>query len=77
MRAGEGDLVAGWNNKAMVAASVMVSSERLATQHRKKAEPGSGRSCVQGTAARWFPLPLNEVRKPPAREAGGDDFRFC
>ncbi|QQM32181.1 SDR family NAD(P)-dependent oxidoreductase [Martelella lutilitoris] len=44
MMAGEGDVVAGWKNKAMAAASGMVSSERLAAQHRKMAEPGSGKS---------------------------------
>ncbi|AQZ53752.1 hypothetical protein Mame_04460 (plasmid) [Martelella mediterranea DSM 17316] len=44
MRAGEGDVVGGWKNKAMAAASGMVSSERLAAQHRKMAEPGSGKS---------------------------------
>jgi short-subunit dehydrogenase len=43
MMAGEGDVVTGWRNKLQTAmANVTPASER-AEQHRKKAEPGSGK----------------------------------
>ncbi|MGV0820869.1 SDR family NAD(P)-dependent oxidoreductase [Martelella sp. AMO21009] len=42
MMAGEGDVVPGWKNKMMATASNVASDERLAAQHRKMAEPGSG-----------------------------------
>jgi short-subunit dehydrogenase len=38
---GEADVVAGWKNKLIVAASDIIPGERLAAQHRKMAEPGS------------------------------------
>jgi len=44
MLAGEADVVAGWKNKAMVAMSKVLPSQVVAEQHRKMAEPGTGRS---------------------------------
>lgn len=41
MMNGEGDVVAGWKNKAMSAAALVTPSAVLAEQHRKMAEPGS------------------------------------
>ena len=41
MTKGEGGIVSGWKNKAMVAVSRVMSQERLAEQHRGMAEPGS------------------------------------
>jgi short-subunit dehydrogenase len=41
MMDGEADVVAGWKNKLIVAASDVMPGERLAAQHRKMAEPGS------------------------------------
>jgi len=40
---GEGDVVAGLSNKLRAAASSVMSSDALAEQHRKMAEPGSAR----------------------------------
>ncbi len=41
MMAGEGDVVAGWKNRAQVALAAVTPSAVLAEQHRKMAEPGS------------------------------------
>ncbi|HEY9238144.1 MAG TPA: SDR family NAD(P)-dependent oxidoreductase [Burkholderiaceae bacterium] len=41
MKAGEGDVVAGWKNRLQVAAAGVMPSSVLAEQHRKMAEPGS------------------------------------
>jgi short-subunit dehydrogenase len=41
MMDGEADVVAGWKNKLMVAASDVTTGERLAAQHAKMAKPGS------------------------------------
>lgn len=41
--AGEGDVVSGWKNKLQTAMANVTPSEALAEQHRKIAEPGSGR----------------------------------
>jgi short-subunit dehydrogenase len=41
MKAGEGDVVAGWKNKLQVAAANVMPSSMLAEQHRKMAEPGT------------------------------------
>ena len=43
MISGEGDVVSGWKNKVLSAAALVTPSEVLAEQHRKKAEPGSGK----------------------------------
>jgi short-subunit dehydrogenase len=43
MMAGEADVVSGWKNKVQVAASNLIPDTVLAEQHRKSAEPGSGR----------------------------------
>jgi uncharacterized protein len=43
MMDGEGDVVAGWKNKIQTAIANVTPSEMLAEQHRKMAEPGSGR----------------------------------
>ena len=43
MMAGEGDIVAGVKNKIQVAVANIVPSSILAEQHRKMAEPGSGK----------------------------------
>lgn len=43
MMNGEGDVVSGWKNKLMSAISLVTPSEVLAEQHRKMAEPGSGK----------------------------------
>jgi short-subunit dehydrogenase len=40
---GEGDVVAGWKNKLQTAMATVTPSGMLAQQHRKMAEPGSGR----------------------------------
>jgi short-subunit dehydrogenase len=42
MMAGEGDVVSGWKNKLQTAMANVTPASRLAEQHRKKAEPGSG-----------------------------------
>lgn len=44
MMDGEGDVVAGWKNKIMSAAANVTPAGMLAGQHRKLAEPGSGKS---------------------------------
>jgi short-subunit dehydrogenase len=44
MRAGEGDVVAGFKNKVQVALANVTPSAMLAEQHRKMAEPGSARN---------------------------------
>ncbi|MVA38058.1 SDR family NAD(P)-dependent oxidoreductase [Agrobacterium vitis] len=41
MMNGEGDVVSGWKNKLLSAASNIMPAEVLAKQHRKMAEPGS------------------------------------
>ena len=43
MKDGEGDVVAGWQNKLQVAMANVTPSAVLAEQHRKKTEPGSAR----------------------------------
>lgn len=43
MEAGRDDLVTGWKNKALVAASRVLPPDRVAELHRSLAEPGSGR----------------------------------
>ena len=40
---GEGDVVAGWKNKLQAAAAAVTPSSVLAEQHRKMAEPGTGK----------------------------------
>jgi short-subunit dehydrogenase len=42
MMQGEGDVVSGWKNKLQTAMANVTPASRLAEQHRKKAEPGSG-----------------------------------
>lgn len=44
MMNGEGDVVAGWKNKVMTAVANVTPSGMLANQHRKMAEPGSGKA---------------------------------
>ncbi|WP_243371923.1 SDR family NAD(P)-dependent oxidoreductase [Microvirga solisilvae] len=44
MMNGEGDVVTGWKNKLMTAVASVTPSGILAEQHRKMAEPGSGKS---------------------------------
>jgi short-subunit dehydrogenase len=41
MQNGDDGVITGWKNKMQVAASRVMSSERLAEQHRKQTEPGS------------------------------------
>ena len=41
---GEGDVVSGFKNKVQSAAANVTPAELLASQHRKKAEPGTARS---------------------------------
>jgi short-subunit dehydrogenase len=41
MMKGEGDVVAGWNNKLRAAISHILPSAALAEQHRKMAAPGT------------------------------------
>ncbi|PWC37874.1 SDR family NAD(P)-dependent oxidoreductase [Azospirillum sp. TSO35-2] len=43
MMSGEGDVVAGWKNKLQTAMATVTPSGVLAEQHRKMAEPGSGK----------------------------------
>ena len=43
MMDGEGDVVAGWKNKLQSAVAAVTPSAVLAEQHRKMAEPGSGK----------------------------------
>jgi short-subunit dehydrogenase len=43
MMAGEGDVVTGWANKIRSVIALITPSDMLAEQHRKMAEPGSGR----------------------------------
>jgi short-subunit dehydrogenase len=43
MMRGDGDVVSGWKNKLMSAIALVTPSEVLAEQHRKMAEPGSGK----------------------------------
>jgi short-subunit dehydrogenase len=44
MMRGDGDVVAGWNNKLRAAISHVTPSEMLAEQHRKMAAPGTAKS---------------------------------
>jgi short-subunit dehydrogenase len=41
MQRGDGDVIAGWNNKLRAAIANLIPNEALAEQHRKMAEPGS------------------------------------
>lgn len=43
MMDGEGDVVAGWKNKLQSAVATVTPSSVLAEQHRKMAEPGTGK----------------------------------
>lgn len=43
MMNGEGDVVSGWKNKPQTAAANVMPAGMLAEQHRKMAEPGSGK----------------------------------
>jgi uncharacterized protein len=43
MMKGEGDVVSGWKNKLQSAIATVTPSAMLAEQHRKMAEPGSGK----------------------------------
>ena len=43
MMHGEGDVVAGWKNKLQTATATVTPAAMLAEQHRKQAEPGSGK----------------------------------
>ncbi|KAA0595273.1 short-subunit dehydrogenase [Azospirillum lipoferum] len=43
MMDGEGDVVAGWKNKLQTTMATVTPSGVLASQHRKMAEPGSGK----------------------------------
>lgn len=43
MMAGEGDVVSGWKNKIQTAVANVTPAGILAEQHRKMAEPGSGK----------------------------------
>src|ERR671932_293362 len=43
MMSGEGDVVSGWKNKLQTAIASVTPAGVLAEQHRKKAEPGSGK----------------------------------
>lgn len=43
MMKGEGDVVSGWQNKLQSAIALVTPSSLLAEQHRKMAEPGSGK----------------------------------
>jgi short-subunit dehydrogenase len=43
MMKGDADVVSGWKNKAMTTMANVTPNEMLAEQHRKMAEPGSGR----------------------------------
>ena len=43
MMRGDGDVVSGWKNKVQTAVASVTPAAMLAEQHRKKAEPGSGR----------------------------------
>lgn len=47
MMSGDGDVVAGWHNKLQSAIANIVPASVLAEQHRKQAQPGSGRRGVQ------------------------------
>jgi uncharacterized protein len=43
MMRGDGDVVSGWHNKLQSAIANIMPASMLAEQHRKQAEPGSGR----------------------------------
>ncbi len=43
MMRGDGDVVSGWMNKLQSAIALVTPSDMLAEQHRKMAEPGSGK----------------------------------
>jgi hypothetical protein len=43
MMKGDADVVSGWKNKVMTTVANVTPAETLAEQHRKMAEPGSGR----------------------------------
>ena len=49
MLRGEADVVAGWRNKAQVAASKLLPAQTVAQVHRKIAEPGSDKQEHAGT----------------------------
>jgi len=44
MMRGEGDVVSGWKNKLQSAIANVTCAAILAEQHRRMAEPGSGKS---------------------------------
>ena len=43
MMRGDGDVVSGWHNNLQSAIANITPAAMLAEQHRKQAEPGSGR----------------------------------
>ena len=43
MMNGEGDVVSGWKNKVQASLANITPAAMLAEQHRKMAEPGSGK----------------------------------
>jgi hypothetical protein len=43
MMNGDGDVVAGWQNKLQAAIASVTPAAMLAEQHRKMAEPGSAK----------------------------------
>jgi short-subunit dehydrogenase len=43
MMRGEGDVVTGWQNKLQSAIASITPSDMLAEQHRKMAQPGTGK----------------------------------
>jgi uncharacterized protein len=43
MMRGDGDVVSGWKNKLQTAIASVTPAGILAEQHRKQAEPGSGK----------------------------------
>jgi short-subunit dehydrogenase len=44
MMRGDGDVVSGWHNKLRSAIASITPSDLLAEQHRRMAEPGSGKA---------------------------------
>jgi len=48
MMEGAGDVVSGWKNKLQTAMANVTPASMLAGQHRKKAEPGSGKQSIDG-----------------------------
>ena len=67
MMRGDGDVVSGWKNKLQTAIANVTPAAVLAEQHRKMAEPGSGKKGDRRPVG-W--VARHELRQPPLEPGG-------